>query len=88
MANNLVHVAAANSYYRRAARLTFQRHKPKRFLDAGVDEEIGRSIITREISGVGAILNPGDVFPAAAGLQLSKFLTLRPIADDQQMKFT
>jgi hypothetical protein len=68
--------------------LTFQRHKPKRFLNTRVDEEIGRLIITREISGVRTILNPGDVFPAAAGLQLSKFLPLRPIADDQQIKFT
>ena len=88
MANNLIHVAAANTYYRCAARLTFQRNKPKRFLNTRVDEEIGRSIITHEISGVGAILNPGDVFPAKAGLQLSKFLALGPIADDQQMKFT
>ena len=88
MANNLVHVAAANSYYRRAARLTFQRHKPKRFLNTRVDEEIGRSIITREISGIGAILNPGEIFPVIAGVKLSKFLALRPVADDQQVKFT
>ena len=87
MKNNPVHITAADSHHRRAAGLTFQRDQPKSFLDARVDEEIGRAIITREISGVGAILNPGNVFPATAGLQLSKFLPLRPIADDQQMKF-
>src|SRR5207247_3087312 len=87
MKNIPVHVTAADSHHRRAAGLTFQRDQPKSFLDARVDEEIGRAIITREINGVGAILNPGNVFPATAGLQLSKFLTLRPIADDQHMKF-
>src|SRR4029450_9067553 len=58
MADNPIHVASADSHYRRATRLTFQRDKPKRFLHARVNEEIGCPIITREIGRVGAILNP------------------------------
>src|SRR5229473_907769 len=85
MKNNPVHVTAADSHHRRAAGLTFQRDQPKCLLNPRVNEEIGRAIITREISGLGAILNPGDV--SGAPLQPSKFLPLRPIADDQQMKF-
>src|SRR5206468_10472621 len=85
MKNNPVHVTAADSHHRRAAGLTFQRDKPKCFLNPRVNEEIGRAIITREISGLGAILNPRNV--CGALLQLSKFLPLWSVADDQQMKF-
>ena len=76
--NKLVHVAAANPHHRRAAGLTFQRDQTKRFLHARMNKEIGRSIIRGELSGVGAILNPGDVFPAAAGLELSKLFRCGP----------
>src|SRR6266480_2223686 len=85
MTNNPVHVTATDSHHRGATGLTFQRDKPKCFLNARVNEEIGRAIITREISGPGAMLNPGYV--GGAPLQLPKFLALRPVADDQQMKF-
>src|SRR6266536_4477909 len=87
MTNNPVHVTASDSHNRCAASLTFQRHKSKCFLNPRMNEEIGGAIITREIRGVGAILNPRNVSPATAGLQLSKLLALWPVADDQQVKF-
>src|SRR6266487_2469358 len=85
MTNNPVHVTATDSHYRGAAGLTFQRHETKCFLNPRVNEEVGSAIITRESSGVGAILNPRDV--SGAPLQFSKFLPLWPVADDQQVKF-
>src|SRR6266496_2272275 len=85
MTNDPVHVTATDSYYRGAAGLTFQRHEPKRFLNARVNEEVSGAIITRESNGVGTILNPRNVF--GAPLQFSKLLALWPVADDQQVKF-
>src|SRR6266550_5510776 len=85
MTNNPVHVTATDSHYRRAGGLTFQRHEPKCFLNPRVNEKVGGAIITRESSGVGAILNPRNV--SSAPLQFSKFLPLWPVADDQQGKF-
>ena len=58
MTNNSVHVTAANSHHRCAAGLTFERNQSKRFLNARMNEKVGRAIIAREIGGVGAILNP------------------------------
>ena len=59
--NNPIHVTAANSHHRRAARLTFQRHKSKCFLNARMNEKIGGAIVTGEISGICAVRNPRDV---------------------------
>src|SRR5438128_3613224 len=84
MKNNPVHVTAADSHHRRAAGLTFQRDQPKSFLDARVDEEIGRAIITREISGVGGILNSGTVVSATDGLQLTLLPPLSSFAIDSK----
>ena len=58
MTNHVVHVAAANSHYRRPARLAFQGCKAKRFLNTGMNEKIGRTIKPGELARIGAIANP------------------------------
>ena len=58
MTNHVVHVAAANSHDRRAARLTFQRGKAKCFLNTGMNEKIGRTIKAGEFARIGAVSNP------------------------------
>src|SRR6266513_1194996 len=48
MTNNPVHVTAVNSNDGRAAGLTFQCDKAKCFLNARVNEQIGRAMIARK----------------------------------------
>src|SRR5205814_8993252 len=84
MTDNSVHVTAANSQRRRAAGLTFERNQSKRFLNARMNEKIGRAIIACEIGGVCAILNPWD--SARAPLQLSKLMPLRSVPNHEQVK--
>ena len=82
--NNPIHVAAANANHRSPAGLTFQSDKAKSFLRPWMYEQIGRAIIAGEISRVGAIPHPGDIW--AARLQLGEIATLWSVANDQEMK--
>src|SRR5262249_17588094 len=85
MTNNPIHVTPPNSHDRCAARLTFQRHKSKRFLNAWMNKEVGGSIVTGEINRVCAVRDPRDISDAA--LQLLHLVPLRSVANNQQMKF-
>src|SRR6266480_2897261 len=60
MKNDAIHVTAPNSHHWRAAGLTFQGNKPKCFLNARMNEKIGRAIKAREIGRVSAIPDPRD----------------------------
>src|SRR6188472_1139778 len=85
MANHVVHVATANSHYRRPARLAFQGCKPKRFLNTGMNKKIGRTIKPGELARLGAIANPGNIL--SSQLQFPELRSVGPVADHKQMKF-
>src|SRR6185436_2103509 len=85
MTNHVVHVATANSHYRRPARLAFQGCKAKCFLDPGMNEKIGRSIKASEFARIGAVADPRKVFTSQ--LQFPKLRSVGAIADHEQMKF-
>ena len=85
MTNNVVHIAAANSYYGRAAGLAFQRCKAKCFLNTGMNEEIGGAIKAGEFARIGTIANPRKI--VGSHLQFPKVNSIGPIADHEQMKF-
>src|ERR1700724_2630079 len=84
MKNEIVHGAAANAGHRRPAGLTFQRDETECFLDARMNEKIGRPIIARELTRFSAVANPGNVL--ASCLQFAEPISLRAIADHEQMK--
>ncbi len=81
--NNPVHIAAPNPDNWRAAGLTLQRREAKRFLNAGVNEQIRRPIKPRQLLRVGAILPP-DHRPGAF-LQSAQLPALQAVAHDQEM---
>src|SRR6478609_4036472 len=85
MTNHVVHIATANSHYRRPARLAFQGCKAKCFLNTGMNEEIGRTIKRGELARIGAVANPRNVL--SSQLQFPELRPVRPIANDEQMKF-
>src|SRR5438045_7053101 len=85
MTNHVIHVATANSHYRRAARLAFQCCKAKRFLNTGMNEKIGRTIKASEFAWIGAVANPREI--ASSQLQFSKLCPVGSIPDHEQMKF-
>ena len=58
MTNHVVHVATANSHYRRPARLAFQGCKAKCFLNTGMNEKVGRTIKAGQFARIGAVSNP------------------------------
>src|SRR4051812_4308275 len=82
--DNLVHVTAPNSHYRRPACLTLEGDEPERLLHAGVNEKIGRSIILGEHPGIRAVLNPGDV--SVAPLQVLNCLAPAAVSNHEKMK--
>src|SRR5205814_1338149 len=86
MTNHVIHVATANSHYRRAARLAFQGCEAKCFLNTGMNEKIGRTIKPGELAGIGAVANPRNV--VSSQLQFTNLRSVGPVADHEQMKFT
>src|SRR4030095_14585477 len=85
VANNAIHVTPANSYNRCAARLTLQRHKSKRFLNAWMNEKISGAVVTSEIRTARAVRKPRNV--PDAPLQFLHFVPQRPVTNYQQVKF-
>src|ERR1700704_5705123 len=61
-----VHVTAANANDRRSAGLTFERDQAKGFLHARMNEEIGGAMVTCQIFGLSAVLEPRNVPDARA----------------------
>src|SRR5947207_12570436 len=62
MQNDLVHIAATNTDYRRPAGLTLERGEPESLLHARMNKKIGSAIIPRQIGRLGTITNPRDFF--------------------------
>src|SRR5438105_14272451 len=84
MKNQIVHRAAANTHDRRAAGLTFQRDQSESFLHARMNKKVGRAIIASQLARLRAVFYPGNVF--ASRLHLAQVVSLRSIANHQQMK--
>src|SRR5436190_20390712 len=85
MQNDSVESRPANAHDRCAARLTFQRHEAERLLRSRMNEQIGGTIITGELRGIRAVLNPAHAF--GFGLELLELLPLRPVANNEKVKF-
>src|SRR6266496_6749817 len=84
MENEVVHRAAANADHRRAAGLTFQSDQSESFLYARVNKKISGPVIASQFFRLGAVSDPGNVL--ASRLQFAQLISLRAIADHQQMK--
>src|SRR5215469_4020019 len=85
MANHVIHVATANSHYRRATCLALQGCKAKGFLNTGMNKKISCTIKASQLARVGAVANPRKIL--SSQLQLADLRSVGSIANNKQMKF-